>query len=386
MASTVPSLVSVPLQGLPIAAAVLDHDRVILAANHQFTRLAGQDTTVPGRPFVDIVADPDKPIVQDALNGLAALDTRVPHRCSVTALRAKTPSLWLAIDVSSLGPQSAVPYLACLQAMPRHRRRGGSAERRLQPGCRRAQDLEWELGAAAARRQTDKWPPLLMTLSHEFRGPLTAIRGWTQMAQSGLLPPEKLSRALSVISRNASSLSDLIDKLFDLSRRAAGSLTLKRRLVDLTPLTELVVDSCLPAARHRSVILTVSRSRSALPVHADPLRLEQIIRNLLENAMKFTPVGGHVHVHTGRSGPYAELVVSDNGHGISPDLLTEIFEPFRTDDGTLGPSERGLGLGLALVKQLVELHEGEVRALSNGKGQGATFIVRLPLSRSAAAA
>ena len=386
MASTVSSPVSVPLQGLPIAAAALDHNRVILAANHQFTRLAGRDTTLPGQPFVDIVSDPDKPIVQDALNGLAALDTRVPHRCSVTALRAKTPSLWLAIDVSSLGSQSTVPYLACLQAMPRRRGREGLLERRLQPGCRREQGVDWEIGAAAVRRQTERWPPLLMTLSHEFRGPLTAIRGWAQMAQSGLLPPEKLSRALSVISRNAASLSDQIEKLFDLSRRSTGSLALKRRLVDLTPLTELVVESCLPAARHRSVILTVRRSRSPLLVHADPLRVEQIVRNLIENAMKFTPVGGHVHVHTGRSGAYAELVVSDNGRGISPDLLTEIFEPFRTDDGTLGPTERGLGLGLALVKQLVQLHDGEVRALSNGKGHGSTFIVRLPLARTAAAA
>ena len=386
MASPAPSLVSVPLQGLPIAAATLDRDSVILAANHQFLRLSGQDSGLAGQRLVDIVSDPDKPVVQDALSGLAALASRIPQRCSVTVLRAKAPSLWLAIDVSSLGPQSAVPYLACLQAMPRRRRRDGLPERRLQPGCRRAQDLGWEFGAAAARRQNERWPPLLMTLSHEFRGPLTAIRGWTQMAETGLLPPEKLSRAFSVISRNAASLSDLIEKLFDLSRRSAGSLGLKRRLVDLTPLTELVVDSCLPGARNRSVILTVSRSRSALLVHGDPLRLEQIVRNLIENAIKFTPMGGHVHVHTGRSGPYAELVVSDNGRGISPDLLTEIFEPFRQDDATLGPSERGLGLGLALVKQLVQLHEGEVRALSNGKGHGSTFIVRLPLARTAAAA
>ena len=386
MASPVQSLVSVPLQGLPIAAAALDHDSVILAANHQFLRLSGQDSGASGQRLIDIVSDSDRPNVQDALSGLAALANRVPQRCSIMALRAKAPSLWLAIDVSSLGPQSAVPYLACLQAMPRRRRRDGLPERRLQPGCRRAQDLGWEFGAAAARRQNERWPPLLMTLSHEFRGPLTAIRGWTQMAQTGLLPPDKLARAFSVIGRNAAGLSDLIEKLFDLSRRSAGSLALKRRLVDLIPLTELVVDSCLPGARNRSVILTVSRSRAALWVHGDPLRLEQIIRNLIENAIKFTPMGGQVHVHTGRSGSYAELVVSDNGRGISPDLLTEIFEPFRHDDATLGASERGLGLGLALVKQLVQLHEGEVRALSNGKGHGSTFIVRLPLARTAAAA
>lgn len=386
MPSTVPSLVSIPLQGLPIAAAALDHNSVIVAANHQFMRLSGQHSAPSGQRLVDIVSDPDKPIVEEALTGLAELANRIPQRCSITALRAKAPSLWLAIDVSVLGPQAAVPYLACLQAMPRRRRRDGLPERRLQPGCRRSQDLGWEFGAAAGRRHNEKWPPLLMTLSHEFRGPLTAIRGWAQMAEQGLLPPERISRAIGIIGRNAASLSDLIEKLFDLSRRAAGSLVLKRRIVDLSPLIELVVESNLPAARNRSVMLTVTPSRTPLYINGDPLRLEQIVRNLVENAIKFTPMGGHVHVHTARSGSYAELVVSDNGRGISPDLLTDIFEPFRHDDAIFGPSERGLGLGLALVKELVQLHEGEVRALSSGKGHGSTFIVRLPLTRSAAAA
>ena len=386
MASTVPSLVSIPLQGLPIAAAALDHNSVIVAANQQFMRLSGQDFASSGQRLVDIVSEPDRPIVEEALSGLAVLANRVPQRCSITALRAKAPSLWLAIDVSGLGPQSVVPYLACLQAMPRRRRRDGLPERRLQPGCRRAQDLGWEFGAAAARRQNEKWPSLLMTLSHEFRGPLTAIRGWAQMAESGLLPAEKITRALSIIGRNASSLTDLIEKLFDLSRRSAGSLVLKRRVVDLNPLAALVVESNLPAARNRHVILTVSRSRSPLQINGDPLRLEQIVRNLVENAIKFTPMGGHVHVHTGRSGFYAELVVSDNGRGISPEMLNEIFEPFRHDDAVVGSTEGGLGLGLALVKELVQLHEGDVRALSSGKGHGSTFIVRLPLARSAVAA
>jgi len=380
-----PTPVSIPLQGLPIAAAALDRDSVIVAANHQFMRLAGQDSAFSGQRLSDIVSEPDKPLLEEALGGLAALASCVPQRCSITALRAKAPTLWLAIDVSGLGPQSAVPYLACLQAMPRRRRRDGLPERRLQHGCRRAQDLGWEFGAAAARRHHDKWPSLLMTLAHEFRGPLTAIRGWTQMAESGL-PAEKLSRALSVIGRNASGLSDLIEKLFDLSRRAAGSLVLKRRVVDLNALAELVVDSNLPAARNHSVILTASRARSPLHVNGDPLRLEQIVRNLIENAIKFTPMGGHVHVQTERSGLYAELVVSDNGRGISPDMLTEIFEPFRHDDAVVATTDQGLGLGLALVKELVHLHEGDVRALSGGKGHGATFIVRLPLARSAVAA
>jgi signal transduction histidine kinase len=124
-----------------------------------------------------------------------------------------------------------------------------------------------------------------MTLSHEFRGPLTAIRGWAQMAERGVVPPETMSRAFSVIGRNAASLSDMIENLFDLSRQAVGSLVLTRQLIDLNPLTQLVVDSTLPAARERNVILTARRAPATLLVDGDPLRLEQVVRNLVENVL-----------------------------------------------------------------------------------------------------
>jgi signal transduction histidine kinase len=206
------------------------------------------------------------------------------------------------------------------------------------------------------------------------------------LASEDSLPPEKIARALSLIGRNAASLSELIDGLFDLSRRATGALSLARRPLDVNPLAQLVVDSTLPAARRRRVRLTLRRAPDSLPVDGDPLRLEQVVRNIVENAIKFTPGDGQVEVQTARSTGFAEIVVSDNGPGIPPDLLPVIFEPFRHEDGSVRPSERGLGLGLALVRALVELHDGQVQALSGGPGHGSTFIVRLPLARSAAAA
>jgi signal transduction histidine kinase len=299
-------------------------------------------------------------------------------------LRARPPSLWLAIDIARLGPESVVPFVACLHAISGRRRLDSPPNRR--PRGRGEQSPDTAAVASAVMRDTVPWPPLLMTLSHEFRGPLTAIRGWARMAEKHMLPPETMSRALAVIGRNAASLSDMIENLFDLSRRAAGSLALRREVLDLNPLAHLVVESTLPAARHRNVILTARLGRAILPVNGDPLRLEQVVRNVVENAIKFTPAGGHVHVQTGCDGLFAELVVADNGLGISPDLLPVIFEPFRHDDATLRPSERGLGLGLALVRELVHLHDGEVRALSEGQGQGSTFIIRLPLVNSVAAA
>jgi two-component sensor histidine kinase len=377
-------LVNIPLQGLPIAAAALDRNRVIVAANPLFGRLCGQaDTTCSGQRLEDIVAEPDRPTVEEALNILRLLDDRAPQTCSIQALRAKPPSLWLAIDVTRLGPDSIVPYVACLQAISRRRRLDRPPNRRLRARIEKSPETCLDSAARSVIRGVEPWPPFLMTLSHELRGPLTAIRGWVQMAEKGALAPEKMSEALTVIGRNAASLSDLIESLFDLSRCAAGSLALKRRVLDLNPLAHLVAESTLPVARYRDVSLTVGRARAPLLVNGDPPRLEQVVRNLVENALKFTPAGGHVHVHTGCDGSFAELVVSDNGLGISRDLLPVIFEPFRHDDATVPPAERGLGLGLALVRELVQLHQGEIRALSGGKGQGSTFIVRLPLVISA---
>ena len=367
MAFTVHShLLNIPLQALPVAAATLDRHGVIVAANHQFVRLSGQgESTGTGQRLSDIVAKPSRPAVEAALSGLTLLDKRDDQTCSIRALRATPPSLRLAIDVTRLGPQSTTHYLACLHEIPRKPRSQNSASKPV---------------AFSVMRKVEPWTPFLMTLSHELRGPLTAIQNWVQVAESGVLPPEKVSRALSVIGRNAGSLSSLIEEMFDLSRHAAGSLALNRQLLDLNPLVQHVVESTLPAARRRNVILSMRSAHSTLLVNGDALRLEQVVRNLVENAIKFTPTGGRVQVQTATDGVNAELVVTDSGLGIAADLLPFVFEPFRQDEASVRPSERGLGLGLTLVRELIALHDGEVRAISEGKGQGSSFAVRLPLA------
>jgi signal transduction histidine kinase len=377
--------VSIPIQGLPIAAAALDRDSVIAVANDQFARLCGRPvSTCFGQRLAEMVAGPDRPAVEDAFSGLALLADRAPQRCRICALRAQPPSMWLTIDVARLGPGSAVPYLACLHAIPGRRRLDVRPGRRLRARRGRLQHAGLDSVASSTMQDIAPWPKLLMTLSHEFRGPLTAILGWTKLAERGVLPSESVSRALTVIGRNAASLSDMIENLFDLSRRATGSLAVTQDMLDLNPLAQLVVESTVSAARARNVLLTVRRTSGTLLVKGDSFRLEQVVRNLVENAIKFTPPGGDVHVYTRSEGLFAEIVVADNGLGIAPDVLPIIFEPFRHDDASLRSWEQGLSL--ALVRELVQLHGGDVRALSGGKGQGSTFIVTLPLVTSSVAA
>lgn len=386
MTSTIHSpLVNIPLQALPFAAATLDRDHVIVAANQPFRRLCAEgDSAFTGVRLENLVAEPDRPAVAAALDVLTVGD-RAPQACSIKAMRAKHPSLWVAINVTRLGPESAVPYLVCLQAVPRRRQSDGSPPSRAHARRDRTTRTHSDAVTSSPGRN-EVCPPHLMTLAHEFRGPLLAIRGWAQLAERDGVPAEMISRALGVIGRNAASLTHMIENLFDLSRRTTGSLALKRERVDLNLIAQLVVESNLPAARERNVILSVRRAPCALLINGDALRLEQVLRNLVENAIKFTPSGGRVRLTTRCDGSFAEVVVSDTGPGISPDLLPVIFEPFRHDHAGVAPSERGLGLGLAIVRELVQLHEGHVRALTGGQGQGSTFVVRLPLVNTAVAA
>ena len=226
----------------------------------------------------------------------------------------------------------------------------------------------------------DAWPPLLSTLSHELRGSLNAIRGWAAVAENGSLPSDRIPRAIRVIKRNADSLSALIDTLFDLSRNAAGSLVLNVELVDLNRIARLVAESNYPAAERHGVALRTRCARRTLVVQGDKIRLEQVVRNLIDNAIKFTPGGGRVTVHTEWRAPYAELVIRDTGSGISPALLPVIFDPFRQGKTRVEPTDLGIGLGLALTRELVRLHQGRIEARSAGEGRGSTFIVRLPLA------
>jgi len=231
--------------------------------------------------------------------------------------------------------------------------------------------------ADTANRAKDEF---LATLSHELRTPLNAVYGWAHMLRAGQIRDEAAERALEAIIRNANAQVQLIDDLLDVSRVIAGKMRLDVRAVDLKAVIEAALDAVRPAAAAKEVRLQSVLDSNAAPMMGDPARLQQVVWNLLMNAVKFTPKGGRVQVHLLRINSHVEIVVSDTGQGIAPEVLPFIFDRFRQGDSSSTRAQTGLGLGLALVKHLAELHGGSVGAQSGGEGKGATFIVKLPLS------
>jgi PAS domain S-box-containing protein len=219
----------------------------------------------------------------------------------------------------------------------------------------------------------------LATLSHELRTPLTAVLGWTRLLATGQLDPATGKRALETIERNAQAQVQLIDDILDVSRIIRGKLRLNVRPAELVPVIEAAVDSVRPAAEAKGIRLQVVLDPRAGPVSGDPDRLQQVVWNLLTNAVKFTPKDGRVQVLLARVNSHLELTVSDTGQGIEEKFLPFVFDRFRQADPSTTRIHGGLGLGLAIVRHLVELHGGTVTVESRGAGQGTTFKVLLPL-------
>jgi signal transduction histidine kinase/ActR/RegA family two-component response regulator len=219
----------------------------------------------------------------------------------------------------------------------------------------------------------------LATVSHELRTPLTAILGWANMLRAGQLAEDTAARALETIQRNARAQVQLIDDLLDVSRIITGKLRLDVRPVELSHVVEAAVDSVRPAAEAKNIRLQVLLDPQAGPVSGDGDRLQQVVWNLLTNAVKFTPKGGRVQVRLERINSHVEVTVSDTGRGIDPEFLPHVFDRFRQADQTTTRAHGGLGLGLSIVRQLVELHGGTVHAESEGEAKGATFVVQLPV-------
>ncbi|HEV2295078.1 MAG TPA: ATP-binding protein [Tepidisphaeraceae bacterium] len=220
----------------------------------------------------------------------------------------------------------------------------------------------------------------LATLSHELRTPLNAILGWSHILLSGERDEPSLVEGLQTIERNARAQTRLIEDLLDMSRIISGKVRLDVQRVDLAAVVEAAVESVRPAAEAKLLRLQVTLDPIAGPVRGDPGRLQQVVWNLLSNAVKFTPKGGRVQVLLERINSHLEIVVSDTGEGIKPEFLPHLFERFRQSDSSTTRRHGGLGLGLSIVNQLVELHGGTVRAKSPGVGQGSTFTVILPLA------
>ncbi len=231
--------------------------------------------------------------------------------------------------------------------------------------------------AEAANRVKDEF---LATLSHELRTPLNSMLGWVQLLRTRRLNPATSARALETIERNARSQAQLIEDLLDISRVIRGKFQLNLSPCELVPVIEAAIDTVRPAAQSKAITLELVFPSPIGAVMGDPDRLQQVVWNLLANAIKFTPKGGQVEVRLEEVGTWVQIQVIDTGKGISAEFLPYVFERFLQADSTTTRSYGGLGLGLGIVRYLVELHGGTVQADSPGEGQGATFTVSLPLA------
>ncbi|HEV8436644.1 MAG TPA: ATP-binding protein [Methylomirabilota bacterium] len=256
------------------------------------------------------------------------------------------------------------------------------ANEQLVVGSMRAQEVADQAEAArteaeAANVRKDEF--FLSVVSHELRTPLNAVLGWAQMLSGGLVEAERAQDAIRTIERNARVMARILDDLLDLSRIIGGGVRIEPVPVDLVGVIQRTLDETHPAAQARGVHVKLTCRGVPDPVAGDAIRLQQVVANLLSNAIKFTPSGGHVEVRLTQVGSDVEIQVSDTGQGIDASFLPHVFERFTQADASTTRRHAGLGLGLAIVRALVERHGGSIRAESPGPGQGATFTVRLPV-------
>jgi signal transduction histidine kinase len=239
---------------------------------------------------------------------------------------------------------------------------------------------------AALQRALHTRDELIASVSHELRTPLNVILGWTATLNRRAADPERTKETVSILERNARVLWQLVEDLIDVSRITSGRVQLRMGPVDLGAAVRASIDTLRPSARAKRVALNCSVDPDLPEVRGDEVRLQQVVWNLMWNALKFTPAGGRIDVELHASDDGVELVIVDTGMGIDPIFLPHVFEPFRQGTPSGVDPNRGLGLGLAIVRHLVELHGGRIDAHSEGVGRGARFRVTLPTVETEAAA
>jgi len=313
----------------------------------------------------------------ETLNRIRALGARVP----VVALTGQGDED-LAVTLMKAG---AADYLAknglsgdrlarsLRYAMALHR-----SEEQRRDLLEREQEARME--AQRANRAKDEF---LATLSHELRTPLNAILGWTSLLASGQLDAATTRKALAIIERNTRVQAQLIGDLLDISRIVTGKLRLDMKPLSVRTVVNAALESVRPVAEQSDVRVEVSIDEDAT-VTGDQARIQQVVWNLLNNAMKFTPSGGWIRVTASRDGGQFLVTVTDSGTGISPEFLPYVFDRFRQEDGAATREHAGLGIGLSIVRHVVELHGGTVTAHSEGEGKGASFVVAFPVAADAA--
>jgi signal transduction histidine kinase len=326
-------------------------------------RLVVLDVNLPGVDGWEVCrrlkADPETASV--AILQMSA--THVREEDTVRALEG-------GADASLTEPIEPAVLVATVRALLRAR----LAEDALRDALIREQSTR--AAAEAANRTKDEF---LATLSHELRSPLGVILTWVTLLRSGRIDEAARARAYEAIERNTRHQAKLIEDLLDVSRIISGKMRLDVGVVNLADVVDAAHEGVRHAADAKNIQLQVATDAGVAPVSGDMARLQQMVWNLLSNAVKFTPRGGRVAVRVARAESHAEIRVTDSGRGIDPTFLPHIFERFRQGDSSTTRSEAGLGLGLAIVRHLVELHGGTVAAESAGFGQGSTFRVRLPI-------
>jgi signal transduction histidine kinase len=264
-----------------------------------------------------------------------------------------------------------------LSALNESLHRATALEHSLREGAERALAAE-TITKQDAQREIQVKERVLATVSHEMRAPLHAIIGWSDVLRRSVLIGDQQQRAVEAIHRNALHQKRLIEDLTDFTRMMSGKLRLDSIPIDLSASIHAALDAIQPDAAAKHLHITLDFEPGAAIVQADPTRLQQILWNLLTNAVKFTAPAGHIGIAVRHRSATLEVVVSDSGIGISPESLPFVFEPFRQAEGALLPKSVGLGLGLAVVKQLAEAHGGTISVASDGVNRGTTFTVRLP--------
>mgnify|MGYP001186451775 CR=1 FL=1 len=362
------------VESMPLPLIGLHADGTEYVRNRAWTELFGPPTPINGLLAERFVHPDDRAAIDAALRH--AMQSREAFDLECRLLRdGETAFRWHLLKgvPQARGDPTGAPCIVTAIDIHAQKRADEERERLLERELRAREEAE------ASNRTKDQF---LATVSHELRTPLTAIVGWCSMLNTGILDAEKTAHALQTISRCAQTQARLVNDLLDVSRIATGKLDLHVTRVDLRQVIMDSIETVRPTADGTGIAISLDTppGQEDLPVVGDAARLQQIVVNLLGNAVKFTPKGGRVRVSTAQAAGCARLAIEDDGIGISPDFLPHIFERFRQADGTAARAHEGLGLGLSIVKHLVESHGGTVVAESRGIGQGSRFTVTLPLA------
>ena len=363
--------------------AQTDLEGRVMLVNQRYCDLLGRTReAVMGGSFADTVDAEGRARAAAALRGLTADEPEAT--IETRHARADGSLRWVDVNLSLVREPGEPPSIAivALDATGRHAAEEAARAGDLERGDLLARERKARQEAEAASQAKDEF---LAVISHELRTPLNTLRLWAGVLRNGPRDAQTIARAVDTIDRNTILQARLIEDLLDVSRIVSGRFHLTIEQVDLAGIIGPAIDTVRAAAENKAITLHTALDPTAGPVLGDSTRLQQVVWNLLSNAVRFTPAGGQVLVGLKRSGPEAELTVTDTGRGMAPGLVPRVFDRFRQGESGTMRSHGGLGLGLSISRQIVELHGGTIRADSPGEGRGATFTVCLPLAASQAA-